>query len=256
MSRSAAVLTGKVILVTGGTSGIGREACRLIAAKGARLIFTGRRRELGYAFQDELRDFGYTAEFHPSDSSKVEDLDRLFRHIGDQHGVLDGAFNNAGIDGEKAEILETSIEEFDRILDINLRGTFLLMQRELAMMLRNGGGRIVNMSSICGSVARPGRSAYNASRHAVNGLTRTAALEYSSRGVSVNAIAPASVRTDIFKRSTGGRPEIEKAYGEGHPIGRIAEPEEVASVALWLLSEAPVFLTGHILTVDGGFTAQ
>jgi NAD(P)-dependent dehydrogenase (short-subunit alcohol dehydrogenase family) len=249
-------LSGKVILLTGATSGIGRAAATQFCAAGARLVFTGRREKLGRAVERELVDAGGEAEFLRSDVSDPEDLDALFGHIADRYRRLDGAFNNAGIDGPKASLLETDIADFDRIIGTNLRGTFLLLKHEIRIMLSSGGGRIINMSSICGSVARPGRVAYNTSRHGVDGLTRSAAIEFSSRGISVNAIAPASVRTDIFRRSTGGDQDLEAAYGRGHPIGRIAEPEEIASVALWLLGAAPEFITGHILTVDGGFTAQ
>jgi NAD(P)-dependent dehydrogenase (short-subunit alcohol dehydrogenase family) len=169
---------------------------------------------------------------------------------------LDGAFNCGGVDGPKASILDCSLDDWDQILGINLRGTFLLVKHELAIMVPQGSGTIINMSSVCATIARPGRVAYNTSRHGVDAITKTAALEYASKGIRINAIAPGSIRTDIFHRSTQGDPTREKQYNQAHPIGRIGEPEEVAQAALWLLSDAPDFMQGHTLMLDGGFTIQ
>jgi NAD(P)-dependent dehydrogenase (short-subunit alcohol dehydrogenase family) len=174
----------------------------------------------------------------------------------DRYGSLDCAFNNAGIDGKKAPLVELEEEEWDEIVDINLKGTFLLLKYEIRQMLIQGKGAIVNMASVCSFMARPSRCAYNSSRHGVVGLTRSAALEYAAKGIKINAVAPGSIRTDIFYRSTRGDPALEKAYAAAHPIKRIGEPEEVAKAVLWLCSDDCSFVIGHTLLIDGGFLLQ
>ncbi|KGE73889.1 SDR family NAD(P)-dependent oxidoreductase [Spirochaeta lutea] len=249
-------LDDKRILVTGGTSGIGEASCQLFCREGAQVIFVGRREDRGVEVQNGLRGKGFSAEYWPCDISREDQLDELFAYIRTRYGRLDGAFNCGGIDGEKASILDSTLEEWDKIMNVNLRGTFMLVQRELKMMVPQGHGSIVNMSSVCGTIARQGRVAYTASRHGVDAITKTAALEFASKGIRINAVAPGSVRTDIFYRSTQGNAEKERMYNKGHPIGRIGEPEEIARAALWLLSEAPDFLQGHTMMIDGGFTVQ
>lgn len=249
-------LKNKIVLVTGGTSGIGAAAVELCCREGAQVIFAGRRDREGRKRERELKAEGLSACFIRCDISSRNQVEHMFSVILKDYGRLDGAFNCGGVDGKKASIIDCSDEDWKEILDINLYGTFLLVQCELKLMLKQGAGSIVNMSSVCGQLARPDRVAYNASRHGVEGITKTAALEYASSGIRINAIAPASVRTDIFHRSTGGDKAREEAYGRGHPIGRIAEPEEIAQAALWLLGDAPDFIAGHVLNIDGGFTIQ
>jgi NAD(P)-dependent dehydrogenase (short-subunit alcohol dehydrogenase family) len=249
-------LDGKVILVTGGSTGIGRASCFLFGREGARVVFCGRRADEGAKTEAELRAKGYQAVFRQADISKAAQVEKLIAEIAAEYGRLDGAFNCGGVDGVKASLIDTTEEDWDSIVGINLKGTFLLLKNEIKQMLVQGGGTIVNMSSVCAVIARPGRVAYNASRHGVDALTKTAALEYASKGVRVNAVSPGSVRTDIFYRSTGGDPAREALYAQGHPLGRIGEPEEIAKAALWLLTEAPEFMVGHTLMLDGGFTLQ
>lgn len=249
------LLTNRNILVTGGTSGIGEQAVRLFLEEGASVVFTGRRAALGRSLEEKLRSLGHEVHFFEGDVSSSAHVEELFQYLRSEWDSLDGAFNNAGIDGEKAPLVDTSEDEWDRIMDINVKGTFLLLRQELQWMRSKNSGSIVNMASICGLVARPGRSAYNASRHAVIGLTKTAAIEHALDGIRVNAVAPASVRTDIFTRSTGGAAEKQALYAQSHPIGRVAEPMEIAQAALWLLSNNASFVTGHTLVLDGGFTA-
>lgn len=246
----------KVILVTGGSTGIGKASCRLLASNGATVIFTGRRKSAGEECEAELKEDKLNVRFVPCDISSAEQLDELFKLIQSDYSNLHAAFNNAGIDGEKAEILHAQQSDWDEIIGVNLTGTFMLVQRELQMMLPRGSGSIVNMSSVCGSIARKGRVAYNASRHGVEAITKTAALEYASSGIRINAVAPGSVRTDIFLRSTGGDPKKQAMYNAGHPLGRVGEPEEIAEAVLWLMTDAPEFMVGHTLMLDGGFTLQ
>lgn len=250
------ILEGKVALITGGGSGIGRASAVLFAKEGAKVVVANRRTDKGEETVEIIQKAGGEAFFVKTDISKADQVERLVSTIVQKYGKLDCAFNNGGIDGKKALIIDCEEDDWDMIIDINLKGTFLLMKYEIKQMLLQGYGSIVNMSSICGTVVRPGRCAYNASRHGVEGLTKTAALEYSNKGIRTNAVAPGSVKTDIFYRSTKGNPEMEKAYAQGHPIGRIAEPEEIAAAALWLCSDAASFVTGSILLVDGGMTIQ
>jgi NAD(P)-dependent dehydrogenase (short-subunit alcohol dehydrogenase family) len=250
------ILDGKIVLITGGGSGIGRAAAVLFANEGAKVIIAGRRIENGNETVEMIQKTGGEAIFIQTDISIEDQIEKLISDIVQKYGRLDCAFNNGGVDGKPAPIVDCEEEDWDMIIDINLKGTFLLMKYEIRQMLIQGYGSIVNMSSVCGTIARPNRCAYNASRHGVEGLTKTAALEYSNKGIRINAVAPGSIRTDIFYRSTQGNPEKEKIYAQAHPIGRIGEPEEVATAALWLCSDAASFVTGSIILVDGGLTKQ
>lgn len=246
----------KIVLVTGGGSGIGRAAAVLFANEGAKVVIANRRIETGNETVKIIKNSGGDAVFIQTDVSKKIQVENLIDTIVQKFGRLDCAFNNSGIDGKLASIVDCEEEDWDQIIDINLKGTFLLMKYEIKQMLTQGYGSIVNMSSICGKIARPNRCAYIASRHGIEGLTKTAALEYSSKGIRINAVAPGSIRTDIFYRSIKANPEKEALYMHRHPIGRIGEPEEVASAALWLCSNAASFVTGSIMSVDGGATIQ
>lgn len=250
------VLDGKIVLVTGGGSGIGRAAALLFANEGARVVIANRRIEAGNETVNMVKKSGGEAIFIQTDVSNKSQVKELIELIVEKYGRLDCAFNNAGIDGKPAPIIDCKEEDWDEIIDINLKGTFLLMKYEIRQMLTQGYGSIVNMSSICGTIARPNRCAYIASRHGIEGLTKTAALEYSGKGIRINAVAPGSIRTDIFYRSIKGNPDKEQFYLKRHPIGRIGEPEEVASAALWLCSEAASFVTGSIIMIDGGASTQ
>jgi NAD(P)-dependent dehydrogenase (short-subunit alcohol dehydrogenase family) len=247
---------GKVALVTGGGSGIGRAAALAFAREKALVALAGRDERKGGETVSMIEASGGSAFFLKTDVAKESDVKRLVDETVSRYGRLDYAFNNAGIDGRKAELIDLAEAEWDEIVDINLKGTFLLLKHEIIQMLAQGKGAIVNMASVCSFVARPSRCAYNASRHGVVGLTRSAALEYASRGIRVNAVAPGSVNTDIFRRSTGGDPAREKAYADAHPIRRIGEPEEIAESVLWLCSDSASFVIGHVLVADGGFLLQ
>jgi NAD(P)-dependent dehydrogenase (short-subunit alcohol dehydrogenase family) len=246
------LLTNKVSLITGGGSGIGRATAILFAQEGSTVIIASRNTMKGEETVNLINDIGGKAEFIKTDVSKKEDVQNLIDKIVDKYGKLDCAFNNAGIDGKKAKLIDLEPEEWDEIIDINLKGTFLLLKYEIKQMLCQGFGAIVNMASICSFIARPERCAYNASRHGVVGLTKTAALEYASKGIKINAVAPGSIRTDIFHRSTKNNKELEKLYANSHPIGRIGEPMEIAQAVLWLCSDRSSFMIGHTLQMDGG----
>ncbi len=249
-------INGKTVLVTGGGSGIGRAAAVLFAEHKAKVVIAGRSPEKGRETVDIIRKAGGEAVFIQTDVSEQRMVKELVEQTVDRYGALDCAFNNAGIDGKKAPLVDLEEEEWDEIVDINLKGTFLLLKYEIRQMLIQGKGAIVNMASVCSFMARPSRCAYNSSRHGVVGLTRSAALEYAAKGIKINAVAPGSIRTDIFYRSTKGDPALEKAYAAAHPIKRIGEPEEVAKAVLWLCSDDCSFVIGHTLLLDGGFLLQ
>jgi NAD(P)-dependent dehydrogenase (short-subunit alcohol dehydrogenase family) len=171
-------------------------------------------------------------------------------------GRLDAAFNNAGVMQRRVDTAEISGDEWDRVMAINLRGVWSCMKYELPQMLRNGGGAIVNCSSIGGVIGVPGLAAYHAAKHGVIGLTKTAALEYATRKIRINAVCPGTINTPMAESLTGGDPKILAEFLKDEPIGRIAEPEEVAAAVLWLCSPGASYVVGHALLVDGGYTAH
>jgi NAD(P)-dependent dehydrogenase (short-subunit alcohol dehydrogenase family) len=247
---------GRVAIVTGGGSGIGRAAALRFGRDGGRVAIAGRNESRGEETVRMVEAAGGLAFFLKTDVSRESEVAGLVGETVRRFGRVDCAFNNAGIDGKKAALIDMEEADWDEIVDTNLKGTFFLLKHETRQMLAQGGGAIVNMASVCSFVARPSRCAYNSSRHAVVGLTKSAALEYADRGVRVNAVAPGSIRTDIFKRSTGGNPAMEKAYADAHPAKRIGEPEEIAEAVHWLCSASASFVIGHTLVVDGGFLVQ
>ena len=248
------MLEGRVALVTGGGSGIGRASALLFAREGATVVVANRNADNGAETVRLVEKAGGRASFVQTDVSKDTEVERLVRTIVERHGRLDCAFNNGGIDGTPAEVVACKEDDWDEIVGTNLKGTYLLMKHEIAQMLKQGKGAIVNMSSVTGFIVRPNRLAYNVSRHGTIGATKTAALEYGRKGIRVNAVAPGSIRTAIFARSTKGDPVREKMYAEAHALGRVGEPEEVAEAALWLCSDRSSFVTGQTLLVDGGMT--
>ncbi len=248
--------TNQVAIVTGGGSGIGRAAALQLAREGARVVIANRRDATGEETAAMIGQAGGYACFIQTDVSDEDQVEHLIRETVDRYGGLDLAFNCAGFDGERQPIQETTPDAWDRIMDINLKGTYLLVRHEVEQMTRQGGGAIVNMTSVYGLLGRPGRSAYNASRAGIINFTKTAALEYIKAGVRINAVAPGATRTELFDRMTDGADAKQIAqYERMHPIGRIAEPEEIAEVALWLLSERASFVVGQTIVADGGISA-
>ena len=246
----------KVAIVTGGGSGIGRAAAQQLALEGAQVVIANRREETGQETVSMIEQTGGTASFIQTDVSSEEQVAHLIRETVNRYGRLDLAFNCAGFDGERQSIKETTTEAWDRIMEINLKGSYLLIRQEAEQMVKQGSGAIVNMASVYGLIGRPGRSAYNASRAGIINLTKTAALEYIQAGVRINAVAPGATRTDLFDRMTNGSDAERIAqYEQMHPIGRIAEPEEIAEVVLWLLSERASFIVGQTIVADGGISA-
>ena len=246
-------LQGKVAIITGGTSGIGRDTAVLFAEAGAKVVVAGRREAEGNETVDLIRKAGGTGLFVKTDVSKIADVQALVRKTVEKFGRVDTAFNNAGIEGNWIPIVEQSEEEWDHVININLKGVWLCVKHEIQQMLKQGGGgTIVNMSSVAGLMGAPAAAPYCASKHGVIGLTRTAALEYAKEKIRVNAVCPAVIESPMEQRLFG-EPEAHKYALSMHPIGRLGTPREIAEAVLWLCSEKSSFMTGHYIVLDGGF---
>ncbi|MET7296635.1 glucose 1-dehydrogenase [Streptomyces griseoloalbus] len=249
------LLTGKVVLVTGASSGIGAAAARVFAQEGAAVLLVARRQERLAALAEELRAEGARAEYVVADVTSPEHAAMAVKTAVSTFGRLDGAFNNAGVGGDRTPLHEMDNETYDTIMDTNVRGVFNCLRAEIAAMLEHGGA-IVNNSSVGGLVAIPTAAPYVASKHAVVGLTRAAADEYAQQGIRVNAVAPGTTRSEITTDWFARNPGLETMVNSMTPQGRTAEPEEIAAAAAWLLSDRCPFLTGTVLPVDGGFVNQ
>jgi NAD(P)-dependent dehydrogenase (short-subunit alcohol dehydrogenase family) len=248
-------LLDKVALVTGGTSGIGRDTAVLFAQAGAKVVVAGRRELEGKETVDLIRAAGGEGLFVKADVAKTADVQAMVQKTVEKFGRLDVAFNNAGIEGIWVPIVEQSEEDFDRVIDINVKGVWLCLKYELQQMLKQGtGGAIVNMSSVAGLMGAAAAATYVASKHAVIGLTRSAALETALKGIRVNAVCPAVIETAMAERAFGD-PAANKAVLAHHPIGRFGKPLEIAEAVLWMCSSKASFMTGHYLVLDGGFLA-
>jgi NAD(P)-dependent dehydrogenase (short-subunit alcohol dehydrogenase family) len=247
---------GKVGLVTGASAGIGRATAVLFAGRGARLVLGDVDPAGGQETERLVKEAGGEALFLRTDVTAGQDVADLVNAALDSFGRLDFAYNNAGVEGTQAPLAEAEERDWERTLDINLKGVWLCMHHEIPAMLRNGGGAIVNTASVAGLVGFPNLAPYVASKHGVIGLTRTAALEYATSGIRVNAVCPGVIRTAMVERVIGGDPEVEAQYLAKEPVGRMGTPEEVGEAVVWLCSDAASFVTGHALAVDGGLTAQ
>jgi NAD(P)-dependent dehydrogenase (short-subunit alcohol dehydrogenase family) len=254
-------IAGKVAIVTGGSSGIGLATARALCLAGARVAIAARSPERGEAAARVLRDEGGEAHFVETDVSRAVDVEQLVEAVVDEWGRLDLAVNGAALrEFRPAHVADISEEEWDRTLDVALKGVWLCMKHELPAMLAAGGGAIVNVSSVNGLVGTPSAAAYCAAKHGIHGLSRTAAMEYGPRGVRVNVICPGAHRTPmlegIFEKASPGAPEkTEAAYAAHIPLGRIGDPAECARAIVWLLSADASYVNGAILTVDGGMGA-
>jgi NAD(P)-dependent dehydrogenase (short-subunit alcohol dehydrogenase family) len=250
--------TNKVALVTGGTSGIGRATALAFAKEGAKVVVAGRREAEGNEVVSFIKKENGHALFVRTDVAKETDVVSLIEETLSAYGRLDAAFNNAGVEGDGFKPThEQTAASYRAVMDINVLGVLLSMKYEIPAMLKSGGGAIVNTSSVGGLIGFPGAAIYVASKHAVIGLSKTAALEYATKGIRVNAVAPGGIETPMFDRFTGGvGSEAHKQVSAMHPIGRTGEPGEIAEAVLWLCSDNASFVTGHTLIADGGLTAQ
>ena len=248
-------LEGKVGLITGGTSGIGRETAVLFAKTGAKVVVSGRREREGEQTIELVRAAGGDGLFVRADVSKASEVGTLVQKAVEKFGRLDIAFNNAGIEGVWVPIVRQSEEDWDRTIEINLKGTWLCLKYEIQQMLKQGsGGAIVNMASVVGLIGTAGAAAYSASKHGVLGLTKAAALETARSGIRINAVCPAAVETTMAERLYSA-PAVYKYVLGCHPIGRFGRPAEIAEAVVWMCSDRASFVTGQSLALDGGFLA-
>jgi NAD(P)-dependent dehydrogenase (short-subunit alcohol dehydrogenase family) len=245
---------GKVALVTGGAFGIGRATAIAFAREGAKVVIADwveDNETLGLILAN-----GGTATFVKCDVSHAADVEAMVAKTISTYGRLDYAFNNAGIEGVSASTHACTEENWDRTLEVNLKGAWLCMKHEIPEMLKAGKGAIVNCASIAGLVGFPGLPAYTASKHALVGLTKTTALEYAKQNIRVNAVCPGVIKTPMIDRFTGKNKAVEKQFEVMEPLGRLGAPEEVANAVIWLCSDEASFVTGDAMAVDGGWIAQ
>lgn len=250
------ILKGKVALITGGGSGIGRATALAFAREGAIVAISDVAVENGEETARMVRDAGGEASFIPCNVAKGTEVKAMVDKTVGKYGQLDCAFNNAGIESSMVPIVDYPEEEWDKVISINLTGVWLCMKYEIPQMLKQGRGAIVNTASVAGLIGTPGISPYTASKHGVVGITKTAALEYATAGIRINAVCPGAIRTPMVNRVIASKPEIENFFLQCHPVGRLGTPEEIAAAVVWLCSDAASFVTGHAMVVDGGLTAQ
>jgi len=247
---------GKVALITGGSSGIGRAAALAFARAGAKVVIGNRRVNEGETTLRLICEAGSQALQVKTDVTIAAEVESLVTRAVETFGRIDCAFNNAGLTGAMATTADCTEENWDATIAVNLKGVWLAMKYEIAQMLNQGGGVIVNNASIAGLVGMRGGPAYSASKGGVVQLTRTAALEYAKKGIRVNAVCPGFIDTPMTGAHTSIKPELEAQIIKLQPMGRLGTAEEVAQAVLWLCSDAASFVTGHPLVLDGGLVAQ
>jgi len=245
----------KVVLITGAGNGIGRATALAFAQQGAKVVVADMSRSAGEETTALITQAGGTASFILCDVTKDQDVQSMVDGTIETYGQLDIAFNNAGIEIESSKLADGDEETYDKIMDVNVKGVWRCMKYQIPALLKQTTSAIVNTASIAGLGAAPKMSIYSASKHAVIGLTKSAAVEYGKKGLRINAICPAVIDTEMFKRATENDPQKEQYVKSLHPVGRIGQPEEVAAAVLYLCSDLAGFTTGVALPIDGGATA-
>ncbi len=246
--------TDKVAIVTGGSFGIGRATAIMFAKRGAKVAVVDWIEDPETV--NAIKAAGGEAIFIKCDVSKESEVRQMVEQTVNTFGRLDYAFNNAGIEGASAPTHEVTEENFDKVIGVNVKGVWLCMKYQIPHILHHGKGAIVNCSSIAGVIGFPGIPIYTASKHAVIGLTKTAALEYAQSGIRVNAVCPGAIQTAMIDRFMEKNKVSKDSMVAGEPMGRFGEPEEIAEAAIWLCSDASSFTTGHAMVVDGGWVIR
>lgn len=246
-------MKNKTVIITGAASGIGKATAELFAKQGANVIVSDIQETEGNIVVKQINDAGGKVSFFKTDVSKPDEMEALVDFAVKTYGKLDVAVNNAGIGGELNPIADMSIEGWQKVISINLNSVFYGMKYQVQAMLQNGGGNIVNISSILGSVGFAGSAGYAAAKHGVVGLTQTAALEYSAKNIRINAVGPGFIATPLLDALTE---EMKNQLVALHPIGRLGKSEEVAELIYWLASDKSSFVTGSYYPIDGGYLAK
>ena len=252
MSRT---FIGKVAVITGGTSGIGRATAIAFAKEGVKVVVSGRRESEGVETVRSIENVGGMGHFVRCDVTSESDIAAMIAATMETYGRLDFAFNNAGVEEPPSLVTDKKADDLRRIFDTNVIGVILSMKHEIPAILKSGGGAIVNNSSVAGLVGMRGVVAYNASKHAVIGLTKSVALDYAKKGIRINAVCPGGVESEMLDR-LAPTPEQKGMFAAMHPGGRIGTPEEVATAVIYLCSPGASFITGQAIPIDGGFTSQ
>lgn len=246
----------KVAFVTGAGTGIGRTTALAFGKSNAQVAVVDVNDDGGLQTANMIQETGGKAHFIKCDVSHSPEIKAAIEETVMRFGSLDFAFNNAGVEGEQSSTADCSEENWERVININLKGVWLCMKYQLAQMIKQGNGSIINCSSIAGLVGFCGIPAYVASKHGVIGLTKAAALEYVKSNIRVNAICPGIIQTSMTDRFISGAAQVRKKLEDGVPIGRMGQPDEIAAAALWLSSDSSSYVTGHSMIVDGGWVAQ
>ena len=248
-------LEGKVSLITGGGSGIGKASALAFAREGSKVVVADVNVEGGEQTVRLIQDTGGEATFVRADVSNSGDVSDMVSHAVQTYNRLDCAFNNAGISGGRGRIHEYTEDDWSRVLNINLTGVWLCMKYEIIQMLKQGGGAIVNTASVMGLVGGSRSPAYGATKHGVVGLTKTGAVDYAQEAIRINAVCPGYIRTPMIEQGILSDPVAEERVVSRHPMHRLGTPEEIAEAVVWLCSDSASFVTGHAMTVDGGYVA-
>ncbi|NJY63204.1 SDR family oxidoreductase [Salinimicrobium sp. CDJ15-81-2] len=247
------MMKNKVVIITGAASGIGEAAALLFGKEGAKVVVSDINTRAGEEVVKRIQKFGGTASFFKADVASAAENKALVDHAVKTYGTLDIAVNNAGIGGEANKIVEMSLEGWHRVIDINMHSVFYGMKYQIEAMLKHGHGSIVNITSILGSVGFEGSAGYVAAKHAIVGMTKTAAIEYSSQGIRINAVGPAFIDTPLLDQLDD---DIKNQLVSLHPMGRLGRSNEVAELILWLGSDKASFATGSYYPIDGGYLAR